>query len=185
MGVCRFLSRKQTPASTTSEFLPPLPPRLWSKRSVLTPTHKCCMGTAHRAPSLDPALSRGCRHSLHPVPRTGTHRSGLLATSSSVLEAQGTLLCGGLLQLLQPLTSLPPLTRSQTVSNPFPASDSQALSLTHSLVPCLDSWWLAEDLESRGWKRHHQSKCRARQEVAGRQRLPACHDSSPGAKLCS
>lgn len=58
------------------------------------------MGMALGAPSSDPALSKGCRHSLNPVPRTETHSSDLLATSSSIFQAQGKLLCGYLLGLL-------------------------------------------------------------------------------------
>lgn len=69
------------------------------------------------------------------------------------------------------------------MTDSFPASDSQTVSLAHSLFPAWTCGGWQSTWRAGGWKRQslHQSRCRAQQEVAGRQRLPACHDSSPGA----
>lgn len=51
-GGGRFLSRKQTPASSTSEVMhSPLSLFHWSKRSALTPMRKCCTQSSLTGPS--------------------------------------------------------------------------------------------------------------------------------------
>lgn len=74
------------------------------------------------------------------------------------------------------------------MSDSFLASNSQTISLAHSLFPAWTQGGWQRTWRAEGWKRQSLSirvGAGAQQEVAGRQRLPTCHNSSPEAKLCS